>query len=505
MPIPPLEGRGLLYYRPPAERWAALPALAAALLERFNGVLDSVPAYESIYIEYDPRQVTAEELLDWLAATQPEAAGAGRTVELPILYNGEDLPEMAQFSGLSETEAVRRHSSETYRVRALGFVAGFPFMETTPPELQMPRRADPRPAVPPHSLGVAGKQTGIYPVTAPGGWNLIGQALEAVYDPTRAQPFLLKPGDQVQFRAADHEEGDPPPALQAVPLWPERPQWPALRVLKVGALGLMMDTGRFRSGHLGLVRSGSLDTQAATLANALLDNPPDAALLELHLTGPEFQALRDVQVALTGPALRATTAEGEQRPYSSFTVRAGDTLRLTPTGQGRLAYLAVRGGFETQPFMGSASSDLRAALGRPLKAGDELGLAAALPPAHPHHFEPFMPPLSTVRLRLLPLADNETLGETAAALFGQQYQLTDLNRMAARLSGPPITGGEQASEAAPVGTVQVPPSGVPLVLLNDKGTLGGYRTAGRVHPADLPRLVQARTGSMVQFVPNGLF
>ncbi|MDO4264697.1 MAG: 5-oxoprolinase subunit PxpB, partial [Deinococcus sp.] len=241
-----------------------LPALAAALLgSGLPGLLDAVPAYESLYVEFDEQDLPLDTLTGWLGAWAPGAEDtAGRVVNIPVCYDGEDLAAAAEFSGLSPAEVAQRHSAVTYRVRALGFVAGFPFMETTPPELQLPRRAAPRAQVPPHSLAVAGAQTGIYPVAAPGGWNLLGRTLQAAYDPRREPPFLVQPGDRVRF-VPQSAQMPPLPPTEALDLLPETPQFPALEVGQPGALSLVMDQGRFRAGRFGLVRSGPLDPQAA--------------------------------------------------------------------------------------------------------------------------------------------------------------------------------------------------------------------------------------------------
>lgn len=495
-----------LYHRPESEaEQLALPRLAEALLASgLPGLRDVVPAYKSLYVEYDPAQLGAEQLRGWLGQAEVKDADAGRQVEIPVCYDGEDLPEIAERTGLSTAEVARLHAEPTYRVRALGFVAGFPFMETTPGPLQLPRRATPRPAVPPHSLAIANSQTGIYPAAAPGGWNLLGRTLTAVYDPHRTDPFLVRPGDEVRFVA--QPGGDPLPAPTPRLLWPAEPGFPALRVRKPGIMGLLMDGGRLGQGRFGLVRSGVLDAQAATIANELLGNAPDSPLLELHLTGPTLEVLGAGAIACTGLGLQAQVNGEPLPPYSSRPVQPGDVISFVPDGQGRVSYLAVSGGFEVSPFLGSASTDVRARLGRPLQAGDVLGYAAR--PAPQHVARQFVPYWVTqrpalTRLRLLPVAEGETIPDEALdALCAEPFQLVDLDRMAARLAGRAVPGGEITSEAAPIGTVQVPPSGVPLILLNDKGTLGGYSRPARVHPDDLPHLVQLLAGRQIQFVPG---
>ena len=501
-----------LYHRPPEAQQPRLAQMAADLLaQNLPGVIDAVPAYQSLYIEYDLSQTSAGQVRAWingyqtgLAYAPANQADPSAITEIPVCYDGEDLPEVAAATGLSTEEVVRLHAGETYLVRALGFVAGFPFMSTTPPALQLPRRATPRAKVPPHSLAIAGAQTGIYPVEAPGGWNLLGRTLVPVYDPNREKPFLVEPGQRVKFRpvtqAAPHLPA-PAPRL----LWPAEPAQPILHVKKAGAVALLMDEGRAGQGRYGLVRSGVLDTQSARLANDLVGNAPECALLELHMLGPQLECLGAAVLAWAGQGMDALLNGQALAEHASFTVQAGDQLTFRPNGRGRVTYLAVQGGFETRPFLGSASTDLKAGLGRALQAGDVLGQQ----PGHwdgfhlPRQFIPHGAdePRQVVHLRLIPVADGEVLTpEDASALCQQPFTLRDLDRMAARLTGPPVLGGEITSEACPVGTLQVPPSGEVMILLNDKGTLGGYRRPARVHPADLPRLVQALSGQRLQFV-----
>ncbi|MFC4454551.1 5-oxoprolinase subunit PxpB [Deinococcus sonorensis] len=468
-------------------RWAA-----ALLTQALPGLLDVVPAYSSLYVEYDEQQVPESEVAAWVDRLCPEEqqAQAGRTMQLPVCYDGPDLDEVAARLGLSVPELVRQHSAVPYRVYALGFVAGFPFMGEVPPALQLPRRSVPRARVPAHSVAMAAAQSGLYPVASPGGWHLLGRALEAAFDPRRPEPFLLQPGDTVQFVPTP---GESPPDLVPLSLLPQSPQRPLLRVERPGALDLLMDRGRFLQGRYGLVRSGALDALAADVANRLLGNPPDAPVLELHLSGPQLTVLADAVLSVTGAGLVALV-DGEPQPtWSSFAVHAGQTLRFRPDGRGRVSYLALPGGLQAEPFRGSVSTDLKAGVGRPLQAGDVLGAAGAHRPLAGRRSHPR---LTTGPIRLLPLDDDPAALE---ALCSAPFRVLDADRMGVRLDGPAVPGGEVRSEASPIGTVQVPPSGQPIVLLNDKGTLGGYRKPARVWPPDLPRLAQVRPGEWVRF------
>lgn len=458
-------------------------ALARALLKAPpEGLWDAIPAYGTLYLEYDARRLSRKRLLGLvsrLATTLAETGEESRLVEIPVRYDGEDLLEVAGRTGLPLEEVKRLHQAPLYRVYALGFTPGFPFLAPVEPALRLPRRPHPRPRVPAHAVAMAGPQTGIYPLPSPGGWHLLGTALVAVYDPHREEPFLLRPGDRVRFREA---EGSTPPEPSPLALLPEEPRITALRVEEPGLLDLVVDGGRFLAGHLGLARSGPLDPYSASLANRLVGNPPGAPLLEVAYRGPVLTALRDLVAAVAGYGLTALLEVEEIPPGQSFFWPRGKTLSFRPKGRGVRVYLAVAGALEGRSFMGSVSPDLRGRIGRPLEAGDVLGLGEerAVRPGLAFRQRPLP---ETFRLRLLP--GPQFSWEARRALASASFRVVRADRMGVELLGPEVPGGEGLSEATPLGGIQVPPSGRPLVLLVDKGSLGGYAKPARVHPGDL--------------------
>jgi len=133
---------------------------------------------------------------------------AGRTIEIPVHYDGPDLPDVAGRTGLSTQEVIRLHSAPDYHVYAVGFTPGFPFLGEVPEVLRLPRRSTPRPLVPFNAVAIANAQSCVYPLPSPGGWNLLGTALSTVYDPNRAAPFQIAAGGRMRFRPA---EGHTPP------------------------------------------------------------------------------------------------------------------------------------------------------------------------------------------------------------------------------------------------------------------------------------------------------
>jgi KipI family sensor histidine kinase inhibitor len=468
--------------------------LARALLRNPPpGLLEAVPAYATLYLEYDPRKLSRRALLGLLKALPPVGEGEGRVVEVPVRYDGEDLLEVASRTGLPVDGVKKRHQAPLYRVYALGFTPGFPFLAPVDPALRLPRRPHPRPRVPAHSVAMAGAQTGIYPLPSPGGWHLLGTALVAVYDPHRERPFLLGPGDRVRFV---EREGTPPPEPAPLELLPEAPPLPALRVEEPGLLDLLVDGGRFLAGHLGLARSGPLDRYSASLANRLVGNPEGAPLLEFAYKGPVLTALRDLVAAFAGYGFVALLEGEEVLPGQSFLWRKGKVLRFLPKGKGVRAYLAVAGGFQARPFLGSVSPDLRGRVGRPLRSGEVLGVGEVRP-VRPGRAFPLRPLPEPFRVRLRPGPDFR--GEALRAFLAGSFRVARADRMGVELLGLEVPGGEGLSKATPLGGVQVPPSGRPLILLADKGSLGGYALPVRVAAEDLWLLGQAWPGAEIWF------
>ncbi len=171
-----------------------------------RGVVDLVPTYRSLMVQYDPMLVSFEDLRDAISEVGSEMkdgkAGAGRLVELPTLYGGEygpDLEFVAEQAGLSVEEAVRLHSSVDYPVYMMGFTPGFPYLGGLPERLATPRLTTPRTVIPAGSAGIAESQTGVYPLDSPGGWQLIGRTPLKLFDVERDPPSLIAAGDRVRF------------------------------------------------------------------------------------------------------------------------------------------------------------------------------------------------------------------------------------------------------------------------------------------------------------------
>lgn len=171
---------------------------------------DMIPGYCTLYIDYVPGQVTYQRichLIKALSLHAHEVALPPHTLhEIPTVYGGEggpDLKDVASINGLSIEEVVKLHCEGLYYVYMLGFAPGFPYLGGLNPKIAAPRLEKPRLAVPRGSVGIAGMQTGIYPIKSPGGWRIIGRTSIPLFSPEKSEPILFKAGDFLKFKAID--------------------------------------------------------------------------------------------------------------------------------------------------------------------------------------------------------------------------------------------------------------------------------------------------------------
>jgi KipI family sensor histidine kinase inhibitor len=181
---------------------------------KIQGVEELVPTYRSLLVRYNPLKTTYEQLVFQIKDVEKTlkeltAKVEGRRIIIPVVYGGEygpDLAYVAKYHKLSEKQVVKLHSETEYRVYMIGFVAGFPYLGEVPDEIVTPRLETPRVKVPAGSVGIAEKQTGIYPCEAPGGWQIIGKTPLTLFNPQQQPPALLKPGDNVKFKPISERE-----------------------------------------------------------------------------------------------------------------------------------------------------------------------------------------------------------------------------------------------------------------------------------------------------------
>lgn len=521
-----------------------------------QGQVELVPAAQTVLVRF----ATAEHAAAFLAAPNlPQASGDvrthGRTVTIPVVYDGQDLADVATHLGISEQAVIYAHTTGHWSVAFAGFAPGFFYLHRHDNVLDVPRRATPRTSVPAGAVGLAGDFSGIYPRTSPGGWQLIGHTNAPLWDLAQNPPALLEPGMQVQFEAVrelislEHKDALVHPA--------ETGQAPARPVLEVKAPGLQtlfQDGGRAGLTHWGVSPSGPADRAAAAEANRLVGNSAGATVLENLAGGLKLTALADVELALTGAdtpaqitedATEQVTAPAEgsvpavETPltvpsYAPFALKPGQTLTLGAPARGLRTYIAVRGGFAARTEAASTSRDTLASLGpEPLTAGEQLSLAN--PPvavvADPAPALPLPDPGTVLTVRALPGPREdwftpESLGRFTEVTWevsqssdriGVRLILADVVQEAPLGQDVPSTPADGSSAPQPTdvltravtrelpsegmvaGAIQVPPSGEPVVFLADHPVTGGYPVIATVHPADLRLLAQSPPGTRLRF------
>lgn len=430
--------------------------------------------------------------------------GEARTVTVDVVYDGEDLAAVGELTGLGADGVVRAHSEQTWTAAFAGFAPGFFYCVGDAEDgLDVPRRDTPRTAVPTGSVALAGRFSAVYPRSSPGGWQLIGRTAARMFDLDRDDPALLRPGDRVRYRPVRELAEITPGAAVPAPV-----RGPHLAVGSPGLQTLVEDRGRAGSAALGVSSSGALDPAAAASANRLVGNGPGAAVLENLLGGLELTAHGEHVLAVTGARAPLTvTGPAPWRPPlgAPFALRDGERLAVGAVTAGARVYVGVRGGLAVPPVLGSRSADTLAGLGPdPLAAGDALPVGpdpgtAVRPP------EPVPDPPEVSSVRVVPGPRDDWFTPAAvASFFAQAWELAaSADRVGARLEGEPLARertDELPSEGTVPGCVQVPPSGLPVVLLQDAPTTGGYPVLGVVHPEDLPVLAQLRPGDRLRFV-----
>ena len=277
-------------------------------------------------------------------------------------------------------------------------------------------------------------------------------------------------------------------------------------------LCLLQDCGRFGVRHLGVTQGGAADWLSMAWANWLLGNSPDAAVIEITLGGLSLVAQDDCTLALAGGDLAATVDGQVLKPWRSFALKQGQTLTLSQPLLGARAYLAAPGGIAAPQVLGSCATVAREQLGGPdgfgrgLAAGDQLSFDGHAQPLRELASEqqPVFSPNPGLDV-VLGAQIGAFSGQSTFDAFNSPWTLdTRADRMGIRLLGPALVyqGAPMISEGIPLGAIQVPPDGQPIVLLNDRQTIGGYPRLGALTPLALARLAQCLPGEGVALRPT---
>lgn len=518
-------------------------ALQAVLLEHpLPGQVDVLAAAETVLVKADSPQSARR-----IAARLPEldlavqAQSEGKLVQIDTLYDGEDLAEVGRLTGLGVDGVVAAHTGQVWTVAFGGFAPGFGYMVGENQSLEVPRRSSPRTVVPAGSVALAGNYSAVYPRQSPGGWQLIGRTAARMWDLGREQPALAAPGDRVQFRAVRElvELLDPASPAESVT---EASAASGLRILSPGLQSLVQDLGRHGHGGLGVSAAGALDRSSVRRANRIVGNQPAAAVVESVAGGLRVQAVGDQVLAVTGAPVALTIAPPSDVPgagtagdgtaadgaaddstaedgggrsgdvrhspmATAFALLDGEVLTLGAPERGFRTYLAVRGGVDTQPVLGSRSTDTMSGIGpAALAAGGfiKAGKATSSNVVGNPEVQPDYPDTGVTVLDIVPGPRDDWFDASALdSLCSQDWTVTPRsNRVGMRLDGKPLDrsrSGELASEGTVAGALQVPPEGQPVLFLADHPITGGYPVVAVVVDHQLDVAAQVPIGGRLRF------
>jgi KipI family sensor histidine kinase inhibitor len=503
--------------------------LAAAVTgARLPGVRDVVPGASTVLVVTEPGRWHAADLAAAIGGLALPAAAAAETaapLDVPVVYDGADLADVARLSGLQVTEVIALHQRPVYTVGWLGFAPGFGYLTGLDDALSLvPRLASPRVAVPAGSVAIASGMAAVYPSASPGGWRLLGRTVTRMWDPGRQPPALLAPGRKVRFTAVPsdgpaHVPGDAHGA--AAGPGAGRPGRPGrcLEVIRPGPLATVQDLGRPGYGSVGVPPSGAADAASLVAANRLAGNPDDAAGIELTLGRAVIGCSGGVRLATSGapaPVSRSAgpgSAATEVAFGTAFDLPSGGEVRIGAPAVGLRTYVTVAGGVAVDPVLGSRSADVFSRIGGgALRPGDVLPVGTATRAGVAVDL-PDRPPLpARGDMALLRVHDGPRLemfgADALGVLCGSVYTVTSAsNRTGLRLDGPALprrSAAELPSEGVVTGSLQVPHDGRPIVLLADHPTVGGYPVIAVVASADLGLAGQLRPGDQVAFTRSAV-
>ncbi|MDR6504678.1 KipI family sensor histidine kinase inhibitor [Arthrobacter oryzae] len=502
-------------------------ALQTLLLESpLPGQQDVLAAAQTVMVRAESPAAARRmgALLMELDLTAPVRQDGG-LVYIDTVYDGEDLAEVGRLTGLGTDGVIEAHTGQVWTVAFAGFAPGFGYMVGENQVLEVPRRSSPRTAVPAGSVALAGNYSAVYPRKSPGGWQLIGRTGARMWDLDRAEPALASPGHRVRFRAV----------RDVVTVSPERPASEAaaavgagrepasgLRIVSPGLQSLIQDLGRHGHSALGVSAAGALDRASLRRANRLVGNAPSAAAIESVAGGLRVQAVGDQVLAVAGapsaltvdsPLDAESDADADQPrqrnvPMATpFALLDGEILTLGAPEAGFRSYLAVRGGVDTAPVLGSRSTDTMSGIGpAPLAAGQVLASGDVTDSGvvgNPE-IQPDFPRDGVTVLDIVPGPRADWFDEAALkSLCGQDWVVKpQSNRVGMRLDGTPLERsrqGELPSEGTVAGAIQVPPEGLPVLFLADHPITGGYPVIGVVVDHQLDLAAQVPIGGSIRF------
>ena len=500
------------------------------LTEKIIGVKDIIPAYHTVTVIFGTAIFKQKnsgftwmiDLVEAAIATcNWKVEQQQNIVEIPACYDaslGLDIEVLATSKSITIEELIKRHSEKLYRIFCIGFLPGFAYMGKVDEIIATPRRQTPRPNVIQGSVGIAGEQTGIYPLNSPGGWNIIAQTPLQLFNANRGEPVLLKMGDTVKFSPISLNDFLAFKNRVGIQVKPQKDKQQGIIILKQGIADSVQDLGRYGHQHLGINPTGAMDVIAAQIANFLVGNLGNEAVIELHFPTSVFQFQTDAIIALCGADFTATI-NNSPIPINTPTIIAKNTtLHFTKLKNGARCYLAVGGGYDIPLWLNSSATNLKANTGgycgRLLHKDDVIGIKQQRDYSKfllqkNHTILPWKADVATVynkddTLDIMLGNEHQYLcGASKEILLTSTFTITNKSdRMGYRLHGLPLQLLQPfslISTAVTKGTIQLLPDGDLIVLMADHQTIGGYPRIAHLCETANVKLAQIQAHQSIRF------
>lgn len=494
------------------------------------GVVDIIPSYHTITLVFNIKLINNKlinfksiSLLIQAAITNCnwQIQQQQTLVEIPVCYDeifGLDIVALAVENKTLVEDVIKLHTETIYRIYAIGFLPGFAYMGKVSKMIAIPRKQTPRITIDAGSVGIADEQTGIYPLNSPGGWNIIGQTPLQLFDATREPTVLLKMGDSVKFFPISLSEFYTIKNTYKRKVAINNNKAIGICVLKQGFADSMQDLGRYGYQHLGINPTGAMDFVAAQIANFLVGNAANEAVVELHFPASVFQFQTDAIIALSGADFTATINNMAVPINTPIIVAKNAIIEFTKLVTGARCYIAVRGGFAIALWLSSYSTNVKANSGghngRLLYKKDCLALNIKS-----NYSKQLCGKHCIILSWQVDVQQVYDTNNSVHILLGNEYPFlldaakeilvdssfiitTKSDRMGYRLHGLPMQLQQPIqliSTAVTKGTIQLLPDGELIILMADHQTTGGYPRVAHVAQFDIPKVAQMQAHQPIQF------
>ena len=506
-------------------------------------IKEIVPTYCAVTVYFDDENIQsqlvkkiAEEVLDRLSEDKENSSAESKTIKIPVCYEDKDfapdLVNVIEHAGLTEKQVIELHSSKPYLIYMMGFLPGFPYLGGMDAKLETPRLKTPRTKIPAGSVAIGGKQTGLYSVESPGGWQIIGRTPLKVFDLNRNPTFVYKAGDKIQFVPVTKEEYDhfdenqwlkengfleTGSSVSSIYNTQDKNRFACgsgIEIIDGGFNTTVQDDGIKGFQKYGIGQSGVMDKISFDLANRICGNAENKPCLETTLGGPEIRFTLPCDFAITGAVLKNATLNNVPiQMNKKIHAEKNAVLKCGFATKGLHSYIAFTGGILLPPVFGSCSTNLKSKMGglcgRKLCAKDQLAIGYVNEkPAEVNAGTKELNPFFTEQKELLELecvksSQSDLFTTDAVNKFSAQvYTVAPASdRMGIRFSGESLNCGSTdiISDAIPFGSVQITSSGLPVVMAADRQTTGGYAKIACVTKKSMCVLAQAVPGTKVKF------